>query len=159
MRLSFTRAVKRMRTCYEVSQLENGAYFLEDGSIVGKLVDNELLQLIVQDEDEVKLLILARNIKRKCGQELTVADMIFVDLFQDNKLIKCTKRRQFSYNLYPEVETYGVKPIGLVHCMSDGIYVEIPKLAVDEKVSGLEDFDGRKVFILNSRTKQIKKSV
>lgn len=161
MRLSFTKAVKRMRTCYEVSELENGAYFYEDGFIVGKLIDNEILQLVVQEEEgsEVKLLVLARNIKRKCGQELTVADMIFVDLFRENKLLRCIKKRQFSYRGYPEVETHGVKPIGIVHCDSDGIEIKIPKLAVDEEISVLECFDGRRVHIVNSRTKQLKQSV
>lgn len=159
MRLSFTRAGRKMRACYEVSELENGAYFYEDGFIVGKLIDNEFLQLVVQDGEEVKLLVLARNMKRKCGQELTVADMIFVDLFDDNKLVKCVKRRQFIYTVYAEVEAHGVKPIGFVHCKADGIEVKIPKLAVDEELSGLETFDGRRVFIVNSRTKPIKQSV
>lgn len=159
MKLSFTRTARKMRACYEVSELDDGVYFFENGSVVGKLIDNEILQLVVREGSEVKLLILAKNMKRKCGQELTVADMIFVELFDDNKLVKCVKRRQFGYNVCPEVETHGVKPIGSVYCKDDGIKVEIPNLAVDEEMSGLETFDGRRVFVVSSRTKQVKQSV
>ena len=68
MKLSFNRTVKRMRVRFEVSEFENGAYFFDYGCVVGKLIENEILQLVVQDENEVKLLVLARNMKRKCGQ-------------------------------------------------------------------------------------------
>ncbi len=156
MKLSFNRTVKRMRGRFEVSEFENGAYFFDYGCVVGKLIENEILQLVVQDENEVKLLVLARNMKRKCGQELTVADMVFVEKFQSGEMLRCLKRRKFVHVASDEVEKYGVRPIGFVQYTDDGMKVRIPKLAVDEEMTGLERFDGRKVFIVNSRTKQIK---
>ena len=91
MKLSFNRTVKRMRVRFEVSEFENGAYFFDYGCVVGKLIENEILQLVVQDENEVKLLVLARNMKRKCGQELTVADMVFVEKFQSGEMLRDRK--------------------------------------------------------------------
>lgn len=156
MKLSFNRAVKRMRNRFEVREFENGAYFFDYGCVVGKLIDNEILQLVVQEEDEVKLLVLAKNMKRKYGQELNVADIIFVDVFQSGKMLRCVKRRQFVHVTSDEVEMHGVRPIGFVQYTGDGMKIRIPKLVVDEEMTGLETFDGRKVFITNSRTKQIK---
>ena len=72
-------------------------------------------------------------------------------------MLRCLKRRKFVHVASDEVERYGVRPIGFVQYTDDGMKVGIPKLgAVDEEMTGLERFDGRKVFIVNSRTKQIK---
>lgn len=156
MKLSFNRTVKKMRSRYDVKEFENGAYFFDYGCVVGKLIDNEILQLVVQDENEMKLLVLARNMKRKCGRELNVADMAFVDTFQNGKMLRCVKRRQFVQVVSEEVEMHGVRPIGFVQYTDGGMKIRIPKLAVEEEMTGLETFDRRKVFIINSRTKQIK---
>lgn len=156
MKLSFTRTVRKMRNCYEVMELDNEAYFFEDGFVVGRVTNNELLQLFVQDGGEVKLLVLAKNMKRKCGQELIVADVIFIDSFYDDQMLRCIKRRKFSYIASDEVKKHGVRSIGSVQYTDDGIQIKIPKLAVEEEIAGLEDFDDRRVFVVSSRTKQTK---
>ena len=94
--------------------------------------------------------------KRKCGQELTVADIVFVESFYNGKMLKCIKRRQFVYDASSEVEVHGIRTIGSVQNTDDGMKIKIPKLAVEEDFCGLENFDGRRVFVVNSRTKQIK---
>lgn len=150
MKLSFSLAKRRMQDLFNVESIDSITFFSEDGMLVGALTDEELLQLFVNTTEGVKLLVLAKNFKKKSGQDLTVADVIFIRPFDGKNLVSYIKNRQFGNQMTCAMESRNVRTLGTVEVTEKQIRIQLPDLLVDE------EWENEEFHVVTSRTKRLK---
>lgn len=157
MRASYSSVARKMRKTFSTRLLEGGEYFFENDIVLGRVDELEISQYFVDTPEGIQLLVFAKNLKRKFGSDITVADVVFLNEFDGESRVILRKKRRLDLLRDPVFLTNEVKPIGYAEVTDEGLLLRLPDLAVDEVVAEYVELeDGRKVYLRASREKKQK---
>lgn len=136
----------------------NEEYVLnEDGQVVAKRVERQYMQFFVKTAEGVKLLVLAKGLKRKFGQNLNVTSVATLFEFDGVRLAQFVKNRAFELKEDSMVQAHGISVIGTADESEQGLHVVCEVLGIDEMLEERDILtDGQVIYIINEKNKAIK---
>jgi len=157
MRGSYSTVARKMRKVFSTREADVGEYFFEDDAVLGRVEELSISQYFVDTPDGIMLLVFAKNLKRKFGKNIKIADVVFLQEFDGESRVVFRKNRSFELIQDKTFLMHEVKPIGYVEVTEKGLLMNMPCLAVNELMHEYDDLDdGRRVYISSMREKKMK---
>lgn len=156
MKLGLSQVHRKLNKMFGTSRDEE--YVLnEEGQVVAKRIEKQYLQFFVKTADGVKLLVLAKGLKRKFGQNLNVTSVATLFEFDGVRLAQFVKNRAFVLTEDSVIQTHGIFAIGSAEESERELHIVCEKFGIDEVLtehSTLED--GQVIYIISEKEKTIK---
>ncbi len=122
----------------------------ESGKLVAKIYPLTLVEVYVMTADGVKVLVLAKNFKRKSDQNLDISEIATLC----NYHVKYVKNRRFEKE--SDLNEDDVKVIGSAIEFEEGLRVSLSEIDASDYLSKYFVQGGQKIYVLNNKSKEIK---
>lgn len=157
MKASYSTVARKMRKVFSTREADFGEYFFEDDAVLGRVEELSISQYFVNTPKGIMLLVFAKNLKRKCGKNIRIADVVFLQEFDGESRVFFWKNRSFELIQDEIFMAHEVKSIGYAEVTEIGLLINLPCLAVNEVMQEYEELDdGRRMYINSSREKKLK---
>lgn len=150
MKLGLSRVSRKLRKLYGIKGNDEVIIRDEDGKLVSKIYPMLYTEVFVMTSKGIKVLVLAKNFKRKSSQNLDIAEIATLSDY----LVRYVRNRRFEKEY--DFNENDVKVIGSAIEFEDGIRVSLSEIGVSDHLTNFFEQSGQRIYILNNRNKELK---